>query len=87
MKNIWSLLILSTIILFGCSNTIVAEFAKVKKVNENSIVIEDWGGETNEIILSPTNDFTFEVNKEYFFRYEVYRSNKSVLISVESIDN
>ena len=81
-------LIVSTIFLFGCSsNTLVAEFAIVKEVNENSIVIENWGGETTEIVNSPSNDFTFEVNKEYFFNYEIYRSKKSVLISVESSDN
>ena len=83
MKKILLLLIVSVIFLFGCSNTLVAEVAIVKEVNENSIVIENWGGETTEIVISPTNDFTFEVNKEYFFNYEVYRSKKAVLVSVE----
>lgn len=88
MKKILLLFIVSTISLFGCSsNTLVAEFAIVKEVNENSIVIENWGGETTEIVISPTNDFTFEVNKEYFLNYEVYRSKKAVLISAESSDN
>ena len=83
MKKILSLLIVSIIFLFGCSNTLVAEFAIVKEVNKDSIVIENWGGKTTEIVISPTNDFTFEVDKEYFFKYEVYRSKKAVLVSVE----
>lgn len=87
MKKILLLLIVSTILLFGCSNTLIAEFAIVKELNEYSIVIENWGGETTEIVISSTNDFTFEVNKEYFFNYEVNRRNKAVLISVESSSN
>ena len=83
MKKIFSLLTVFIIFLFGCSNTLVAEFAIVREVNKNTIVIENWGGETTEIVISPTNNFTFEVDKEYFFNYEVYRSKKAVLVSVE----
>lgn len=83
MKKILLLLSVSTIFLFGCSNTIVAEFAIVNEVNKNSIVIENSGGQTTEIAISPTNDFTFEENKEYFFQYEVFKNKKAVLISVE----
>lgn len=83
MKKIL-LLIISAIILFGCSNTLVAEFAVVNEVNKNSIVIENWGGKTTEIVISPTTDFNIEENKEYFFNYEILKSKKAVLISVES---
>ncbi|MEG0258333.1 MAG: glycosyl transferase [Lysinibacillus sp.] len=86
LKNIL-LLIISAIFLFGCSNTIVAEFAIVNEVNKDSIVIENWGGKTTEIVIPPTNDFTFEENKEYFFEYEIFKSKKAVLISVESSGN
>ncbi|MBL3728340.1 glycosyl transferase [Lysinibacillus sp. HST-98] len=86
-SKILLLLIVSTIFLFGCSNTIVAELAIVNEVNKNSIVIENLSGKTAEIAISPTNDFIFEENEEYFFRYEVLKSKKAVLISVESIEN
>ena len=82
MKKIL-LLIVSTMFLFGCSNTLVAEIAVVKEVNEHSIVIENWSGETTELVISPKNDFTFEVDKEYFFNYEISRSKKAVFISAE----
>lgn len=81
------LLFITAIFLFGCSNTIVAEFAIVNEVNESSIVIENWGGKTTELVISPTNDFTFEENKEYFFKYEILKSKKAVLISAESSGN
>lgn len=81
------LLIISTIFLFGCSNPMVAGFAIVNEVNKNSIVIENWGGEITEIDISSTNDFTFEENKEYYFRYEILKNKKAVLISVESSEN
>lgn len=83
MKKLLLLLIISIIVSFGCSNTIVAEFAIVKEIKENSIVIEDWGGETKEIVVPETNDYTFQINKEYFFNYEVKKSKKGVLISAE----
>lgn len=82
MKKIL-ILIISAMFLFGC-NTIVAEFAVVNEVKENSIVIVNSIGNTTEIVISPDNDFTFEVNKEYFFKYEIINSKKTVLISVES---
>ncbi|WP_238600715.1 glycosyl transferase [Metasolibacillus meyeri] len=82
MKKIL-LLIISAIFLFGCGNTIVAEIATVNEVNKNSIVIENLGGKTTEIVISSTDDFTFEENKEYFFKYEILKSKKAVLISVE----
>lgn len=83
MKKLLLLLIIPNIVSFGYSNTIVAEFAIVKEIKENSIVIEDWGGETKEIIVPETNDYTFQINKEYFFNYEVMKSKKVVLISAE----
>ncbi|MGA4518445.1 glycosyl transferase [Solibacillus silvestris] len=83
MKKLLLLLIIPIIVSFGYSNTIVAEFAIVKEIKENSIVIEDWGGETKEIIVPETNDYTFQINKEYFFNYEVKKSKKVVLISAE----
>lgn len=46
MKKLLLLLIIPIIVSFGYSNTIVAEFAIVKEIKENSIVIEDCGGET-----------------------------------------
>jgi PBP1b-binding outer membrane lipoprotein LpoB len=81
------LLIISAIFLFGCSNPMVAGFAIVKEVNKNSIVVENWGGQTTEIDISSTNDFTFEENKEYYIRYEILKNKKAVLISVESSEN
>ncbi|MFL0583792.1 glycosyl transferase [Solibacillus silvestris] len=83
MKKLLLLLIIPIIVSFGCSNTIVAEFTLVKEIKENSIVIEDWGGETKEIVVPETNDYTFQINKEYFFNYEVKKSKKDVLISAE----
>lgn len=83
MKKIL-LLITCTIFLFGCGNTVVAEFAIVNEVNRNSIVIENYGGKITEIVIPLTYDFTFEKNKEYFFEYEILKSKKAVLISVES---
>lgn len=79
------LLIISAILLFGCSNTITVEFATVNEINKNSIVIENSGGIITKLEIPPTKDFTFEENNEYFFRYEVLKSKKAVLISVESI--
>lgn len=32
----------------------------------NSIIIRNWGGETKEIVIPKTNDYSFEVEKEYF---------------------
>lgn len=81
MKKILLLLSISAILLFGCSNTMVAEFAIVKEVNNNSIVIENSIGKTTEIVIS--SDYTFEENKEYFFNYEIHNNKKAVLISVE----
>lgn len=81
------LLIISAIFLFGCSNPMVAEFAIVNEVNKNSIVIVNWGGKTTEIDTSSTNDFTFEENKEYYFRYEILKNKKAVLISAESSES
>lgn len=80
------LLIVFTIFWFNFSNTTVAEFATVNEVNKNSIVIVNSIGKTTEIVISPTNDFTFEKNKEYFFKYEVFKNKKAILISVESIE-
>lgn len=81
------LLIICVILLFGCSNTLVSEFAVVKKVNKNSIVVENLGGQTTEVAISPTTDFTFEENKEYFFKYEIHKGKKAVLISAESSED
>lgn len=83
LNKIFLILIASTIFLFGCSNTLVAEFAIVKEVNEYSIVVENWGGETTEIVIPPANDVTFKKDKEYFINYEVDRSKKAVLVSAE----
>ena len=83
MKKLLLLLIVPVIIWFGCSNTVVAEFATVKEFKENSIIIQNWGGETKEIVIPKTNDYSFEVEKEYFFNYEVKKSKKAVLISAE----
>ena len=80
-------LVISAIFLFGCSNTLTAEFAIVNEVNKNSIVIENSGGRTTKIEIPSTNDITIEENNEYFFRYEVLKSKKAVLISVESIED
>lgn len=83
MKKLLLLLIVPIIIWFGCNNTTVAEFAIVKEIKDNSIIIEDWGGETKEIVNPKTYNYSYEINKEYFFIYEVKRSNKAVLISAE----
>ena len=83
LRKIILLLISSSILLFGCSNTLVAETANLKEVNENSIIIEYWNGETKEISISSTNDFNLELNKEYFFKYEVKRNKEAILVSVE----
>jgi len=81
------LLLVCTIFWFGFSNTTVAEFATINEVNKNSIVIVNSIGKTTELAISPTTDFTFEENKEYFFKYEVLKSKKAILISVENIED
>lgn len=73
--------------MFGCSKPMVAEVAVVNEVKKNSIIIENWGGEITEVDISSTNDFTFEENKEYYFRYEIHKNKKAVLISAESSEN
>lgn len=85
MKKLLLLLIVPVIIWFGCSTTVIAEFAVVKEIKENSIIIENWGGETKEIAIPKNHDYSFEsfeVEKEYFFNYEI-KSKKAVLISAE----
>lgn len=78
------LLITTVILLVGCDNSLTAEFATVKEVNENSIVIVNYSGNTTKLEIPHTINYSFEENKDYFFRYEHHRK-KTVLISVESI--
>ncbi|WP_153731818.1 hypothetical protein [Sporosarcina obsidiansis] len=81
------LIILLVVFLSGCGNTLVVEFARVNEINENSITIENEGGEITDIEVSSDYDFTFFKNTVYFFRYEILHSNKAVLINVETIEN
>ncbi|MER1989577.1 MAG: glycosyl transferase [Solibacillus isronensis] len=83
MKKLLLLFIVPVIIWFGCSTTVIAEFAVVKEIKENSIIIENWGGETKEIAIPKNHDYSFELEKEYFFNYEIKKSKKAVLISAE----
>ena len=83
MRKITLLLIISSILLFACSNTLVFETANLKEINENSIIIEYWNGETKEISISSKTDYNLELNKEYYFKYEVKRNKEAILVSVE----
>lgn len=79
-------MVTNVILLCGCGNSMTAEFATVHEVDENSIVIVNWSGKTTKLEIPHTIDYSFEQDKEYFFRYE-HNSKKSVLISAESTGN
>lgn len=78
------LIIILVVFLSGCGNTLVVEFARVNEINENSIIIENGGGEITKIEVPSDYDFTFKKNTEYFFRYEILHSNKAVLVNAET---
>lgn len=76
-------LITIVLLLYGCSKTLTAEFAIVKEVNEDSIVIVNHSGITTKLEIPDTVDYTFEENKEYFFRFK-HNHKKAVLFTAES---
>lgn len=78
-------IVIVALMLVGCSNTLYADIATLKEINEHSIVIEYWDGKTKEITIPSKYelDENLQVNKDYLFNYEIDRKDQAVLVSVQ----